>query len=119
MGIHLLAVAKLKLLAASAAAANGHAYTSPVAVLVWPFALKLPLHGRLSKLYADFAASSVLFLFRLSQIVFQQQPQHHGGRWERALRLFRERVTSTTYRASTARFESVEASFHQASMLAL
>lgn len=110
MGLHLVSLAALKFMAM----ARGHG--SLVTALVWPFLLKMPFARFMSHAYANVAASSAFFFFRLRQIFFHDEPAHNGQRWERVLRLLRERVTDAR-RYSTA--NSDEASLHAVSMLAL
>lgn len=111
MGLHLVLLAKLKLLATS------HCPGPVFAALLWPFALKIPLSGCISRACTRFSVSSVLIVFRLSQVLFQEQSIRHGHRWERALRVLCERADVTRRRFSTA--QSHETSLHSVSMLAL
>lgn len=111
MGLHLVLLAKLNLLATS------HCPGPVFAALLWPFALKIPLSGCISRACTRFSVSSVLIVFRLSQVLFQEQSIRHGHRWERALRVLCERAYVTRRRFSTA--QSHETSLHSVSMLAL
>ncbi|XXG75866.1 hypothetical protein AAC387_Pa08g0346 [Persea americana] len=108
MGLHLVALAKLKFMAMS--------HGSFVTALLWPFLLKMPFARRMSHAYTDGAASYAFFFFRLRRIFFDEEPVHNGQRWERVLRLLSERVADAS-RYSTA--SSDEASLHAVTMLAL
>lgn len=113
MGLHLVLLAKLKLLATSHCPGPVPVF----AALLWPFALKILVSGCISRACTRFSVSSVLIVFRLSQVLFQEQSIRHGHRWERALRVLCERAFVTRRRFSTA--QSHETSLHSVSMLAL
>ncbi|KAJ9706904.1 hypothetical protein PVL29_002059 [Vitis rotundifolia] len=111
MGLHLLVLAKLKLLSSS------HSCSPLVVNLVWPFLIKLSysfrfVHGA----YADVIHASRLFFFQLRQITFdpQQDDLGNGTRLERAIRLVHRRLT----RSSRSQMDD-EDSLHTLSMLAL
>lgn len=113
MGLQLVALVKLKFLAMA------HSHCSwLVTAMPWPFLLKLPFHRiNTSRACADLAAASTFFFFRLRQILFDnQQIEHNGRRWERALRLFCERAIDAR-RYSTAHAD--HASLYSVSMITL
>ncbi|KAK3434597.1 hypothetical protein EUGRSUZ_D02077 [Eucalyptus grandis] len=126
MGIPMIALAKLNHLVLASRSSS----PAVVSFLVWPFLLKLSLSGeRVLRGYSDAMYASRLFLFQLRRIAL-----HGGGggggssgggggrdhaadtRWERALRLVRQRLISW----GRSRVMLVdEDSFHTLSMLAL
>lgn len=89
---------KLKLLAMGCVGGGegGGSHCQPYlhATLLWFFVLKLPMAaGMRGSSYTDMAFSIRLFVFRLNQVLFHDGPTRGGARrWERALRLLRERV---------------------------
>lgn len=110
MGLHLLLLAKLKLLVTS------HCPGPVVAAFLWPFALKISFSGCISRA-CTLSISSVLIVFQLSQILFHEQSVRHGHRWERAFRVVCERADVTRRWFSTV--QSHDASLNAVSMLAL
>ncbi|URD85103.1 hypothetical protein MUK42_28731 [Musa troglodytarum] len=89
MGIHLVIIAKMKLLA------WGHSNCQILASLLCPFALKLPfIAARLPNSCAQLVVSLRFFVFRLGRIFLQRRV----GRWERALRLLHDRVATNEER---------------------
>ncbi|ONK73772.1 uncharacterized protein A4U43_C04F35210 [Asparagus officinalis] len=93
MAAHLLILAKLKLLNG-----GGQSNWRLMAMLFCPFALKLPLAMHMPSSYTDLAISLRLFIFRLNRIFFFEGSGDR--RWERALRLFHERVLVAGARSS-------------------
>ncbi|OVA06903.1 hypothetical protein BVC80_7515g5 [Macleaya cordata] len=119
MGLQLLVVlTKLKLLLL----ATSHGCSSNTAPIVTPlvflFILKIPfIRNMRREYYTDLFGASRLFFFRLSRIIFEDDPTTvNGRRWVRALRLVREWVTNTRRPAT---MQSDEDSLHVVSMLAL
>ncbi|OMO52450.1 hypothetical protein COLO4_37181 [Corchorus olitorius] len=122
MGLHLLALAKLRLLSSSPT------FTPLLAAtLICPFLLKLSFSlGIVRRTYTDVIESTRLFFFQLRQIIAfeddhdQPPPGGNGGgvpdRWQRALRLICQRITLV--RRSPA-VESDEDNFHTLTMLSL
>ncbi|KAL3737971.1 hypothetical protein ACJRO7_019492 [Eucalyptus globulus] len=95
MGMHLVALAKLKL---TLVASHGLA---PILAggLIWPFLLKLSLALQLSRRnnYADVVQASSLFFFQLRQIVVESErpvSPAHESRLRRAVRLVCRRMAS-------------------------
>ncbi|KAJ8512536.1 hypothetical protein OPV22_002970 [Ensete ventricosum] len=89
MGVHLVIIAKLKLLA------GGHSNCQILASLLCPFALKLPfVAARLPNSCAQLAVSLRFFVFRLGRIFLQRWV----GRWETAIRLLHDRVVTNEER---------------------
>lgn len=112
MGLHLIALLKLKLLSSSS-----HTCTPLVANLIWPFLIKLSysfrfVHGA----YADLIHASRLFFFQLRQITFDshQEDPANATRLERAVRLVHRRLR----RSSRSQIVDDD-SLHTLSMLAL
>lgn len=97
MGLHLVALAKVKLLGVSKL--HGAPF---VAILAWPFFLKVVLSLKpFQNLIMSVAQESRLFVFQLNQIIgFQaagRSRADHGfdgnrRRWERVIRLVQERL---------------------------
>ncbi|CAH1415700.1 unnamed protein product [Lactuca virosa] len=97
MGLHLVALAKVKLLGVSKL--HGAPF---VAILAWPLFLKVVLSLRpFQNLIMSVAQESRLFVFQLNQIIgFQaagRSRADHGfdgnrRRWERVIRLVQERL---------------------------
>ena len=112
MGLHLVAIAKLKLLSPS------HSLNPMVSSLVWPFLLKLSFSFRLvRRAHTDVVRASRLFVFQLGQIFLNPEPTFgNNTRLERALRLVFQRVTRTS-RSQAPLVD--EDNFHTLSMLAL
>ncbi|KAK4557851.1 hypothetical protein RGQ29_007561 [Quercus rubra] len=112
MGLHLVAIAKLKLLSPS------HSLNPMVSSLVWPFLLKLSFSFRLvRRAHTDVVHASRLFVFQLGQIFLNPEPTFgNNTRLERALRLVFQRVTRTS-RSQAPLVD--EDNFHTLSMLAL
>lgn len=93
MGLHLMALVKLKLLASTS---HTISFTPYVTCLIGPFVLKIFMNSRsLSQLYDDVSYASRLLLFQFTHIAFNLRQEDLGNRsrWERALRLFIERIT--------------------------
>nr|CAD1844449.1 unnamed protein product [Ananas comosus var. bracteatus] len=88
MAVHMVAVAKLKLLAG-----GGHSNWKLLAALLCPFALKLPFFAQFPSSCTDIAVSVRLFLFRLNRIFFDDSIPA-VGRWRRALRLLHDRANA-------------------------
>lgn len=116
MGLHMVALAKLKLLSS---AATPHSICPAIlAGLVCPLVLKFCFSFRLVRqAYIDLVYASRLFVFQLGQIAFDSGPpasSNHrlGSRWQRALRLVCERVTLTPT-------QSDEHDFHTLTLIAL
>lgn len=113
MAVDMVVLLKLKLLAA----AGGHPHCHLHVALLWFFLLKLPLATRMRGSYTDMIFSMRLFFFRLNRVLFPDTPGRNGRRWQRALRLFQERVAEDgRYSPNT---QSNEDSLHAFSMLAL
>lgn len=113
MGFSLLAVVKLKLLASSSQTIS---FTPYVAYLVGPFLLKVFLKLRsLPQFYEDVLHATRFLLFQFSQIAFEIRLEDLGdrSRWERALRLFTERIRRISSPSDEAR------RLHDLSMVAL
>ncbi|CAK9173217.1 unnamed protein product [Ilex paraguariensis] len=115
MGLTLVVLAKLKLITTS------HSVCPMVAGLAWAFVLKLSFSitklGPLRRVYADVLNGFRLFLFQMGQISLNAAPtSSNRTRWERALRLVRERLTQVT---RSPALESDEDSLHTLSMIAL
>ena len=112
MGLHLVAIATLKLLSPS------HSLNPMVSSLVWPFLLKLSFSFRLvRRAHTDVVRASRLFVFQLGQIFLNPEPTFgNNTRLERALRLVFQRVTRTS-RSQAPLVD--EDNFHTLSMLAL
>ncbi|KAL5728361.1 hypothetical protein ACHQM5_001454 [Ranunculus cassubicifolius] len=113
MVLHLLVLTKLKLL--SLTHISSTALTSALVMLI----LKLPSSSRhLSRVCSNAFIASRLFLFRFSVIMFEYG--NNGGidaqRWDRAVRLVRERMTNTRNSWSS---EIHEGSLHAATIVAL
>ncbi|KAL3743274.1 hypothetical protein ACJRO7_018561 [Eucalyptus globulus] len=123
MGIPMIALAKLNHLVLASRSSS----PAVVSFLVWPFLLKLSLSSkRVLRGYSDAVYASRLFLFQLRWITLHGDGGGGGGgggrdhvadtRWERALRLVRQRLISW----GRSRVMLVdEDSFHTLSMLAL
>ncbi|KAE9459399.1 hypothetical protein C3L33_08684, partial [Rhododendron williamsianum] len=101
MGLHLLFLAKLNLITATA---GGGASPLVAGLLVWPFVLRLSFSIRpLHQAYTDLAHASRLFFFQMGQIAFSNGSTTAGPgvgngdssrtRWARALRLVYRRFT--------------------------
>nr|DAD47792.1 TPA_asm: hypothetical protein HUJ06_017729 [Nelumbo nucifera] len=90
MVVHVLVLAKLNLLAGGHGTIN-HLLTA----LVWPFTLQLPFQAYIGRPCSYLVTASTLFFFRLRRIVFEGDTGTGGRRWERTLRLVRERATVT------------------------
>ncbi|KAF5184790.1 hypothetical protein FRX31_025623 [Thalictrum thalictroides] len=91
MGLHLLALTKLKLFAA---ATYGTSSLITATVVVF---LKIPFSTRdISRVCSNAFVASRLLLFRFGVIMFEDEllGTYNRRRWERAFRLFRERMTS-------------------------
>ncbi|KAF7137501.1 hypothetical protein RHSIM_Rhsim07G0108300 [Rhododendron simsii] len=101
MGLHLLVLAKLNLITATAA--HGGASPLVAGLLVWPFVLRLSFSIRpLHQAYTDLVYASRLFFFQMGQIAFSNGSTTAGPgigngdssrtRWARALRLAYRRI---------------------------
>ncbi|KAL5728364.1 hypothetical protein ACHQM5_001456 [Ranunculus cassubicifolius] len=117
MVLHLLAVAKLKLLLSAT-----HLSTSTLNTALVLLVLKFPFTFRhfTGTFCNNVLNSARLFVFRLRVIVFEQEDEGsnvNGQRWVRALRLVRERATNARHAWNIE--ESHEESLHLASMVAL
>ncbi|KAL4602478.1 hypothetical protein ACB092_10G055400 [Castanea dentata] len=114
MGLHLVAIAKLKFLSPS----PSHSLNPIVSSLVWPFLLKLSFSFILvRRAHTDVVHASRLFVFQLGQIFSNPEPTFgNNNRLERALRLVFQRVTRTS-RSQALLVD--EDNFHILSMLAL
>ncbi|KAF5176238.1 hypothetical protein FRX31_034176 [Thalictrum thalictroides] len=92
MGLHLLAL-KLKLLLA--AATYG---TCPLVTATVIFLLKIPFSTRdIGRVCSNAFVASRLFIFRFGVIMFEDEQlagMYNRQRWERAFRLFHERMIS-------------------------
>ncbi|GMY30014.1 Decaprenyl diphosphate synthase [Fagus crenata] len=113
MVLHMVALAKLKLLS------HSHNLISPmVTSLVWPFLLKLSFSFRfIRRAYTDLVHASRTFFFQLRQIALNPEPAlGNTTRLERALQLVYQRVTRT--RRSQAQ-PLDDDNFHTLSMFAL
>lgn len=117
MGLHMVALAKLKLL--SSAATSHSICPAILAGLVCPLVLKFCFSFRLLRqAYIDLVYASRLFAFQLGQIAFDSGPAASsnihslGSRWQRALRLVCERVTLTPT-------QSDEHDFHTLTLISL
>ncbi|KAJ0964425.1 hypothetical protein J5N97_029547 [Dioscorea zingiberensis] len=110
-----MAMDMLVLLKRMATGGDPHFYLH--AALLFFFLLKLPIATRMRGSYTEMYFSLRLFLFRLNRVLFPDTPGRNSQRWQRALRLFQERV------AEDARFppnaQATEESLHSISMLAL
>ncbi|CAK9173218.1 unnamed protein product [Ilex paraguariensis] len=96
MGLHLVVLAKLKLITTT------YSVAPMVACLAWPFVLKLLFSvgrlGPLGRVYDDVLDGFRFFLFQMGQITFNAAPASgNSTRWERALRLVRERVAQVSH----------------------
>lgn len=93
MGLHLMALVKLKLLSSTS---HTISFTPYVTSLVVPFVLKFFTSSRtLPQFYDDVSHASRLLLFQFSRIAFniRQEDLRDWSRWERALRLFTARIS--------------------------
>lgn len=121
MGLHLVALVKLKLMIG---AGTSHNSLTPLLVttLVCPFVLKICLSLRsLPQVYDDISHASRLFFFQLGQIAFHVRQEDLGNqsRWERALRVFCQMVTGAR-RSPASLLSSDEAHrLHDLSMITL
>lgn len=102
MGLHLLVLAKLNLITATAA--HGGASPLVAGLLVWPFVLRLSFNIRpLHQAYTDLVHASRLFFFQMGQIAFSNGSTTAGPgdssrtRWARAIRLVYRRITDTRW----------------------
>lgn len=105
MVLHLLALVKLKLLAAT------HSSFNPLfPCLVYPYVLKVCIGLRydLPQVYANIAHFSRFFLFRLGHIVFHGRQENGFGNASRrrALRLVGDLVDDIVNRATPAAADS-------------
>ncbi|WOL07577.1 hypothetical protein Cni_G16321 [Canna indica] len=94
MGVHMLIIAKFKLLA------GGHSSCQMLASLLCPFALKFPfVAARLPNSCTELAVSLRFFLFRIGQVFVvdaaASSMHRRYGRWERALRLLHDRAVGS------------------------
>ncbi|KAM7256901.1 hypothetical protein ACFE04_012642 [Oxalis oulophora] len=121
MVLHILALAKLKLLSSSS-----HGINPLLTSLLCPFMVKLSMSYRIiNGAYFEMLHSSRLFVFQLGQIVFNgetsgERPAGVFGnntRFERAMRLVHQRLTLA--RRSSRADQSHEDSFHTLTMLSL
>ncbi|KAF9689882.1 hypothetical protein SADUNF_Sadunf01G0138600 [Salix dunnii] len=117
MGLPVVGLAKLNLLFSTSHTGG----TSLITCLLCPYVLKLTFSVRLVRhAYTDLLYSSRLFLFQLSQIVFDNdQPAALAGnstRLGRALRLVYQRVTRARRPPAAPDDED---NFHALSMLSL
>ncbi|KAF7847075.1 hypothetical protein BT93_L3388 [Corymbia citriodora subsp. variegata] len=120
MGMHLVALAKLKL---SLVASHS---LGPILAggLIWPFLLKLTLGLRVFRRsnYAEVAQASSLFLFQLRQIVVDSgRPASpaHESRLRRAIRLVCRSIANVQRSVAAAQGGSDADSLHTLSMIAL
>ena len=115
MGLHLVALAKLNLLASSSQ------NLSPlVGGLMFPFLVKLLLSLRFVRgAYGDVVYAWRLFFFQLGRSTSENEVGNpaNGSRWERAVRLVHGRLTRAA--RSPAQTLEDEDSLHTLSMLAL
>ncbi|KAI3501062.1 hypothetical protein L1887_28920 [Cichorium endivia] len=115
MGLHLVALAKVKLLGAS------RLHGAPfLAILAWPFFLKVVLSLRpFQNLIMSVAQDSRLFVFQLNRIIRFQGNEHGIGgnrrRWERIIRLVHERLPNVGW---SMPFEDYEQSLQALSIVA-
>ncbi|KAK1378232.1 hypothetical protein POM88_024976 [Heracleum sosnowskyi] len=94
MGLHLMALVKLKFLASTS---HTISFTPYVSCLICPFVLKIFLNSRtLSQVYEDVSHASRLLLFQFSQAFnVRQEDLGDRSRWERALRSVYERISGS------------------------
>ncbi|KAF9615524.1 hypothetical protein IFM89_024151 [Coptis chinensis] len=111
MGLHMVALTKLHLLTTT------HS-SSPLITALGIFILKVPFSIRhINRVYTNAFTASRLFLFRLGVIMFGEELEaYNGQRWERALRLVRERLINARRSWTTQIHED---SLHVATMVAL
>lgn len=110
MGLHLMAVVKLKLLASTSHTVS---LTPYITSLVAPFVVKTFLNFRtLPQLYEDVLHALRLFLFQFTQIR-QLEDLGDRNRWERALRLLTERISRQSSTSDEA------SSLHELAMITL
>ncbi|GLU05575.1 hypothetical protein SLE2022_226720 [Rubroshorea leprosula] len=112
MGLHLVALAKLKLLAPC------HNISPLLASLVCPFVIRVACSLRcVRRTYFDLLYASRLFFFQMGRIAFDAEPgPGNGSRWRRALRLVCQRVTDVGRLPAS---QSEEVSFHTLTILSL
>lgn len=104
MGLPILALSKLAL----AAAATSHGLTPMVAVLLWPFILKISFNfPPLQQACTDMLISVRLFFFQMGRITFDRGSSGGGERWQRALRLVVERVVHTRHAHAQSRDDTM------------
>ncbi|KAF8032823.1 hypothetical protein BT93_D1645 [Corymbia citriodora subsp. variegata] len=122
MGFPMIALAKLNHLIFASRSSS----PSLVSYLLWPFLLRLAMsYDRVWRGYSDAVYASRLFFFQLRWIALPPGDGGDGGgrdraahaRWERALRLVRQRLMSGSRSAAVTLVD--EDSFHTLSMLAL
>lgn len=113
--VQLVVLVKLKLLFSTSHAIS---LTPFITYLVAPFVLKVLLNWRsLPQLYEDVWHASRLLIFQFSEIAFgiRQENLEDRSRWERALRLFSERISHSLRSPSSTEARSM----HDFSMITL
>lgn len=105
MAMDMLLLLKLKMKLMITSSSNPHFVIH--VVLLFLFLLKIPLAIQMRGSFTDMYFSMRLFLFRLNRVLFPDTPGRNGRRWERALRLFRERLAQRTASNATANEESL------------
>ena len=118
MGMHLMVVAAIHL---SRAGSIGAAGASPglAANLIWPFLVKLCLSVQVNP--HDWISSSRFLIFQFAQIFARNSrndENQNNNRWDRAIRLVRERIDLARDSHMSLRHDDEE-SLHILSMLAL